>query len=231
MTTLNILVACKEPRAPGGLEHLPPHTLLTDSRPGWALAANALLDEAARRGGNAIFVDDDATFTPDSLAHLDAFCDRADLIGVTMLNEDRTVANAGFVYSTAGLLVPRATSRAMIPAYLAHVTTSCLWLSARALGAGLRFPVWPGVHGEDVAFTYDAWLRGLRVAYVPGAVIHPVHAGAVGATKRTTPQLREQIALNAQHLTTWMHARGVHAAALAGRIPIGERALREEVTA
>lgn len=222
--TLSILVASKHGTAPGGLEHLPPHRLLIDTRPGWALAANAVLDEAARLGDDAIFVDDDATFMPDSLSNLTA-AGGADVIGLTMLNGDGTVASCGHLYSPLGMLVPRALSRAHIACELAHVTTSCIWLSARALAAGVRFPVWPGIHGEDVALTYDAWLRGLRVAYVPGPVIHPVHAGAVGATKRAEPRLHERIAVNAAHLAQWCQTHNVAGAVARGVIPMGERAI------
>lgn len=227
---LSILVASKHGTAPGGLTHLPAHRLLIDNRAGWALAANALLDEAARLGDDAIFVDDDATFTAGSLANLGA-ASGADLIGLTMLNHDDTVASCGHIYSPLGMLVPRALGRAHTPCELAHVTTSCIWLSARALQSGLRFPVWPGIHGEDVAFTYDAWLRGLRVAYVPGPVIHPVHAGQVGATKQAEPNLHARIDLNARHLAAWCQTRDVAGAVARGIIPLGERAIAQEVAA
>ena len=54
------------------------------------------------------------------------------------------------------------------------------------LTAGVRFPVWPGVHSEDVAFTYDCWLHGFKVLYVPNRAEHALEPNGVGATKAQT---------------------------------------------
>lgn len=218
---LNILVASKHSIAPAGLEHLPAHAVMLDSSPGWAASSNALLDAAAEAGEPAIFADDDVTFTAHSLAALPLYQDAADVIGFTLLDAAGRVASAGHVWRD-GVLVPRAAERRLIPCYLAHVTTSCIWLSVRALRSGVRFPVWPGVHGEDVAFTYACWLAGLRVAYVPGPVVHPVHAGMVGSTKIRDPQLTARLALNSTARAQWEIDNDVYGAIRRGVVPTGE---------
>lgn len=223
---ISVLVATKTGALPGGLQHAPPHTLISSTMLGWANAANHLLDSAAGLGHDALFIDDDATLTEATFARLPEFRDSADVFGFTLCNADGTPNSAGHVALPGGWLLPRDTALAGTPCYIAHVSASCMYISAAVLRAGIRFPVWPGEHSEDVAFTYDVWLRGFRVAYIPGAVIHPLHGGT-GATKAQIPDLAARQAVNAGQLRAWADAQGVAAAIEDGRIPQGWREIEQ----
>jgi hypothetical protein len=217
---INVLVATIDAdRRPGGLQHLPEHRLLVDSRKGWADAANALLDQAAERGGDALFLDDDVTLYPSTLALLNHYYDRAAVFGFTLVSGGG-VASAGLVANASGGLTPPSDIRDILaPAYVAHVTTSAIYIKADVVRAGVRFPVWPGAHHEDVAFTYDCWLRGFNVAYLPGLVEHPLTQHGAGGTKSADPAFNDKRATNAHHLSVWIQQRGVLEAIAAGRIP------------
>jgi len=216
---LNVVVACKEPKTPAGLEYIPwPYRLELDSRPGWALASNVLLDRAAVLGGDVLFLDDDAILTPDTFGPMRELYDRADVFGFRLTAEDGAPVSFGYELHTNGLLLPR--RDANVAAYCAHVTTSAIYLKQSVVRAGVRFPVWPGIHSEDVAFTFDCWLAGFSVLYTPGTIIHPLHEG-VGRTKKADADLSNRLAVNAMHLQLWMRDRGVMEAARRGIIPFG----------
>jgi hypothetical protein len=223
---LNILVACKEPTTPGGLEHIMGDwTIHYNSEPGWGQAANKLLDLAAEVGGDALFLDDDAILTEHTLARLPALYDRAEVFGFTLVDEDGHITSAAHELHPTGQIWPRSAAMAGTPAYVAHVTTSAIYLKESVLRSGVRFPIWPGVHKEDVAFTLACWLAGQRVLYIPGKVIHPLMDSHVGRTKAQEDRLAEKLELNNVALTQWMIDNKVMEAARAGRIPFGSRKL------
>jgi len=210
---LNILVACKEPKTPGGLEHLP-GTVLHDwrivynSMPNWAEASNQLLDYAAAEGGDALFLDDDVTLTETSLLGALAHYDKADLFGLDLHAQSTKERQAGARHTWDG----QATHDWMHPgpAYVAHVSTSAIYIKAGAIAAGLRFPLWPGLHWEDVALCFDAWARGFRVLAVPGLVYHDIESG-VGATKRHAPEFWAKWHVNKQAFVQWCAERDLSA--------------------
>src|SRR5688572_4999813 len=145
--------------------------LLVDTRAGWSEAANALLDEAARLGTGALFLDDDITWTPDAGRALLAYQDSADMLGFDLhLPQGHRQFDVHHLLTAEGALVG---INPDVPCYVAHVSTSCCYLSARLIAdARVRFPVWPGTHYEDVAYALSAWMHGYTVAYVGGVVIH-----------------------------------------------------------
>lgn len=221
MINLSVLVATIRDTRPGGLDHLPPHTLRVDGRPGWSASANALLDAAADDGHAAVFCDDDVTFTPEAWPAVLAHRERADVLGFRIAVPGRGDApGAQHVLDADG----RMFDRPLIdrPCEVAHVTTTACYLSPRAV-AQLRFPEWPGVHSEDVAFCLDAWLSDLRVAYVGGLVWHDMTGHGIGQTKVHTPDLMPRLMANSAALRQWMDERGVVAALRDGRIPVGQR--------
>jgi hypothetical protein len=223
---LNILVSTKDGTVPTGLEHLAqPYHLMVNSAPGWAHAANALLDEAAELGGDALFLDDDAILTETSLTRLPALYDKAEVFGFTLIDEDGHITSAAHELHPTGQIWPRSAAMAGTPAYVAHVTTSAIYLKESVLRAGVRFPIWPGVHKEDVAYTLACWLAGQRVLYVPGKVIHPLTDSHVGRTKAQEQGLQAKLELNNAALTQWMIEHRIMEAARAGRIPFGSRKL------
>lgn len=218
---LNILVACKTEKAPGGLEHLGPHRIVYSTLPDWAEAANALLDQAATLGGDAIFCDDDVTFLPQSLDGVRRYYDCADLFGFDL--HDLTGARQAGARHTLDAVGNLSDWTHPGPAYVAHVSTSAIYLKASAVQA-LRFPEWPGIHWEDVAFCLDAWLSGLRVMAVPGRVDHAIEGG-VGSTKRHDARFWEKWARNRQSFYSWCGDRGVMQALANERIPTGANEL------
>lgn len=220
---LNVLVACKEPKAPGGLEHLGERrvdwTVWFNDMPGWSSAANQLLAGAAVEGVDCLFLDDDVTLTPESLSGVRAYYDQADLFGLDL--HDLTGARqqgARHTMTETGMIHDWVQSG---PAYVAHVSTSAIYIKAAAL-ASLRFPVWPGVHWEDVAFCLDAWLQGFRVMAVPGMVLHAIEGG-IGATKRHDEHFWPRWRANMDAMAAWMNERGVVQALADGRIPVGAK--------
>lgn len=218
---LNVLVACKAPKAPGGLEYAGEHRVFFNSGVGWGAASNALLDTAAALGGDALFLDDDVTLLPESLAGVREYYAYADLFGLDL--HDMTgarQAGARHIMDADGGLHDWVQPG---PAYVAHCSTSAIYLKAAAVKA-LRFPIWPGLHWEDVAFCLDAWLQGFKVLAVPGHVRHAIEGG-VGATKRHTPEFWAKWGANMQAMGAWCADRGVAQALADGRIPIGANEL------
>jgi len=226
---VKILCATTGERCPRGLEHAESldwherNGYLTDSRFGWANAANALLDQA---NDDALFLDDDITLTPSTFHTFPEVDQHADVIGFTLFTRGN-ITSAGFHALPNGDLRPQGNLIDLFrPSYVAHVTASCMWISRQVIDAGIRFPVWPGQHHEDVAFTYECWLKGFRVAYVPGVVLHDLDASmGVGATKAKLADFNQQRAVNAQCLRQWIADNDVAGAVKDGRIPTAFRGL------
>ena len=206
---LNVLVACKELKTPGGLmEHVPEHRALYNSLPDWAMASNALLDCAAAFGGDALFLDDDVTLTAWCLDHIFLRYTDADLFGLDLHVLSTGERQAGARHTWDGAAIQDWTHPGS--AYVAHVSTSAIYIKAAAIQAGLRFPLWPGVHWEDVAFCFEAWRLGFRVMAVPGLVLHDIEGG-VGATKRHTPEFWTKWHANKAAFQGWCAERDLSA--------------------
>jgi hypothetical protein len=229
--TWDVLVATKDgcDTSAMGLAHLPdPEYLLHSSRTrGWAVAANEVIDAGVQedRADWLLFCDDDIELTEWTLQFLPKYSLAAEVFGFTLVPSQGGMVSAGHVFGSEGSLVPQTGPALMIPAYVPHVTASCMLIKREVLEAGIRFPVWPGVHSEDVAFTLDCWLHGFRVAYLPGLVWHHMASPGVGATKTGEPDLDQKLALNRLHLQQWMCEKGIAQACADGRIPLGARPL------
>ncbi len=204
--TLAILVATKGDRMPQGLEHAPPHVYVEDTRKGWAAASNALLDMAADTGADALFLDDDVTLLSETFEDFNTWRSPGTVVGFQLRGGD-TIISAGHYLSQGGLLLPNPDPHT--PAYMAHVTASAMYVPHAVLAAGVRFPDWPGVHGEDVAFTYDVWLHGFRVLYWPSPVLHDVADNGIGLTKTHEANLGGRLLENSRRLGMWMQEKGV----------------------
>lgn len=216
---VDVLVASKTGREPGGLECLPPWAsrVLVDSRPGWAAAANALLDQAAEAGHDALFIDDDVTILPETFAGFGRYYPLADVFGFRLRGQPGQRDQVGWGLRQENHWPDRA-------CYLAHVTASLMYVRADVLKTGVRFPYWPGLHFEDIQFTYDCWLRGFAVAYLPLPARHdiaPTPAGMIGSTLRHGTDLQARRELNHRHLDRWAEANDLRGAAIDGRIPFG----------
>lgn len=221
MSTINVLVASYGPRRPGGLEHLPSYRYYSNSTLGWALASNQLLEYVAEDDYDALFLDDDVTLTAGCLDGVRAHYAAADVFGLDLHAMDGTrQQGARHILDANG--VPHDWV-APGPAYVAHCSTSAIYLKAAAVRA-LRFPIWPGMHWEDVAFCLDAWLHGLKVLAVPGLVHHAIEGG-VGATKRHDDAFWPKWRMNMEAMTVWMREHDVAQALADGRIPIGAKPL------
>ncbi len=211
---LTVLVACKEEKTPGGLEFIGEHRVLYSTLPDWAEAANALLAQAQAIGDDAIFCDDDVTFTEQSMAGVRRYYAAGDLFGFDL--HDLTGARQ------EGARHGMAPDGALLdwvhpgPAYVAHCSTSAMYIKANALS--LRFPEWPGIYWEDVALCIDAWLHGFKVLAVPGYVHHDIVQGS-GATKRHTAAFWERWQTNKTAFERWCGERDMRA------VPIGAQEL------
>jgi GT2 family glycosyltransferase len=202
---LTILVACKEPRTPGGLECLNiPYRVLYNSATPWGAAANQLLDYASAEGGDALFLDDDVTLTEGCLEGVYTHYDKADIFGL-----DLHVLSTGERQAGARHLGDMSEWVHAGPAYVAHVSTSAVYIKSTAL-ASLRFPEWDGIHWEDVAFCFEAWRLGLKVLAVPGLVYHDIQAGA-GSTKRHDPAFWAKWGANRAAFEAWCQERDLSA--------------------
>lgn len=206
-TPLTILVASKAGRAPQGLEHLGDYRLIVNDVAGWGAASNALLKEAASLGGDALFCDDDVTFTAASLDGVQAHIGKADIFGVDLHTLDH-IRQAGARHTWDGAGIHDWVESG--PAYVAHVTASAMYLTASALKAGVQFPIWPGLHWEDVAFCFSAWAKGLTVLAVPGLTYHAVEGG-IGATKRDEEAFWEKWHENRSRFYAWCKKRDLKA--------------------
>lgn len=224
---IDVLVATLGQRAPRGLAHVGEHNLIVDASAGWATAANRLLDQSTR---DVLFIDDDIILTPHTFDAFRAVRDHADVFGFTLCQPGtEQVTSAGFVMlpGASGHLDMRplyalGASTLFRPQYVAHVTASCLYIKREVIAAGVRFPVWPGQHHEDVAFTFDCWLHVFKVAYVPGLVYHELQSSTgAGATKSTLPTFEADRAINARHLAEWIAEHDIQGACRSGVIPIG----------
>ena len=190
MNLISILVSSANATAPQGLEHIPHTHLLINGAAGWSISANQLLDQAAALGGDAIFCDDDVTFLPESLDGVRAHYQQADAFGFD-LHDLSGARQCGARHTFPdGVLTDWIHPG---PAYVGHVSTSAIYLTEKAIQSGVRFPVWPGVHWEDVGYTLGLWLAGCRVLAVPGRVNHNI-VGGIGATKRHTPEYLREVA-------------------------------------
>jgi GT2 family glycosyltransferase len=183
------------------MSHLGPNIRqLYSTLPLWAEASNALLGKAALFGGDALFLDDDVTLTESSLNGVREHYDAADLFGLDL----HTMAGARQVGARHVLTEDGAIEDWVFPgpAYVAHCSTSAMYIKASALASGVRFPVWSGLHWEDVYYCMEAWRQGLKVLAVPGRVDHAIVDG-VGATKRYDPKLRTRLEQNKQAFEDW----------------------------
>jgi len=216
-TILNIIVASKDGKLPKGLAHAPPHRLILDSTPGWAVSCNAALARAAAFGGDVLFLDDDVELTEGCLDRVFSHYSHADLFGLDLHDmEGKRQVGARHVLTNEGALVDWVESG---PAYVAHVSTSAIYIKEKALG--LRFPIWKGLHYEDFHFCLNAWLQGFKVLAVPGLVRHAIVSG-VGSTKRTDPLFWQRWMANKETFEYWARTKQVFEQ---GIVPIGAKGL------
>jgi GT2 family glycosyltransferase len=197
---LNVLVACKALKTPGGLKHAGITCTHYDTHPSWGVASNNLLGRALAFGGDALFLDDDVTLTVGCLDGVREHYDKADLFGLDLhtMSGERQVG-ARHVLSEDGAIEDWVHPG---PAYVAHCSTSAMYIKASALASGVRFPIWPGLHWEDVYYCMEAWRQGLKVLAVPGRVDHAIVDG-VGATKRFDPKLGSRLEQNRAAFDDW----------------------------
>lgn len=232
---IDVLVATVDSnRCPGGLSTLPyAYRVLLDTRTPWAAAANALLDQAAETGHDALFVDDDVEILPGALAQVVAHYDQADLFGISLVAPNGgPQQNTWYVQSAGHMLVPHPGGLTLapfhalataIPCLVFHAGTCCMYIKHRALADHrVRFPEhWTGVHHEDIFFCLMAWLAGYKVARLPAACIHWSHPIGAGATKATLPNFHDGREQNMHTLIAAMNEADVIGRCARGEIPVG----------
>ncbi len=214
MGVIAVLCATKGDRRPQGLEHVPePRIYLESTITGWAAASNALLDEAAVRGCDALFLDDDVTLTPRTFADMEKWLSPDTLVGFQCRDSGRVIS-AGHFVTEGGILLPN--PRPHTAAYMAHVTASAMYIPHAILASGVRFPHWPGLHSEDVAYTYAVWMAGFKVLYWPSPVLHHVASNGIGATKAHENDMGRRLLENLRCLGEWINESGA-----LSRVPMG----------
>lgn len=215
---LDVCIATLGKRKPTGLRYLGTegvdYRILTDSSAPWGAAANALLDASEN---DVLFMDDDIELLPKTVppkCALNWLAPDADVIGFMLRDPFNTgkLPQGPYICSAQGGQVhplPAAVGGAMLkPVYCAHVTASLLYVKRSAIDGGLRFPVWPGSHYEDVAFTMDAWVKGFKVAFVP-LLAHHHMSNAAGATKGVDPDFEARRAQNLGLFQQWCIDNGI----------------------
>jgi GT2 family glycosyltransferase len=220
---IDVCVCTLGKREPLGLRYVPDRfRLITSGLAPWPVAANDVLD---RSENDVLFIDDDIEFLPDSFSHFQNYKERADILGFSLhhpANGTWELQNAGCMYFADG---NRNDSMEGNEAhYIAHVTASCMYIHRRVVQSGLRFPVWDGVYSEDLAFTLEAWLRGFRVAHIPGVVRHHMkwsEVGLAGSEKAGLGNLRADWKRNREHLARWESDRDITGRVRLGVIPNG----------
>lgn len=219
-----LCVASLSGALPEGLDHLGPHAVCLSTRRGWAEAANETLDQAAALGYDAVFADDDVTFTPGCLDAVAALRPRGEVFGWRLVHPDGGAQpGAHHTLSAEGGLCNYIPGER--PAYVAHCSTSAIYLAHAVLAAGVRFPVWPGLHCEDVALCVEAWLAGFRVVSLTHPVIHHLTPAGVGRTKAHDADLSRRLQENYGRMHAYLTSERVRSALADGRIPTGARAL------
>lgn len=217
-------VASKHNDVPAGLS-VPDTQVLIETCAPWGVAANNLLDRfiGETTAEWLLFADDDIEVCDITFAGLDKMKDRADIWGFCLCYPNGNVQSAGHIYLSPDAPLTPLNSyphRLLWPSYVAHVTASCFLLNRRVIKGGLRFPLWPGQHYEDVLFTLYAWMCGYKVAYWPGPCIHDCDSG-VGRTKGQEADFEERRKVNHGLLMEWQEQVGLKAALQNGVVPLG----------
>lgn len=228
-----VLCSTTGKRRPYGLRYLGDYEYIEERNGRWCEAANALLDRVA--GSAAWFVDDDIEFVtlmdtdyPFDVTGFNLYAPVGTQIALVSAGHNLAVDH---IAGTVALDAERDPWIIGNAALHAHVTASCLWLSAKATER-LRFPVWKGEHYEDVVFTLQAWLDGLTVGRVNVPVLHHMNIQAgVGATKALMPGFLEKRMVNEQALQHWMKDNEIYEAVVDGSIPYRAILHRVEVLA
>lgn len=220
MREVDILVATARNCLPKGLDLCPWRIFVhADIHKGWAEASNRLLDVAEANGRDALFLDDDIEILPESFVLLEKHYHEAEVFGFNLMHPQGRRSYGWILPAPDRIMVDP--SFCQDPCYVAHVTTSAIYLKHSVLKAGVRFPVWKGAWYEDVAFTIDCWLAGQRVAYIGGDIVHEF-----GTTKVTMPNGCELNDINLRALADFFHERDVVNRCSgnqveAGKVPIG----------
>lgn len=197
----------------------------------WAEGANKIIDDFASYGDHPFlcFLDDDITLLRHSFEDMFDQLSGADVWGPMLVypqNRGGGIQSAGHVYTRieGAELSPltQFPNAVLWPQYVAHVSASCFLISKKVAQAGIRFPVWPGAHYEDVAFTLDCWLKGFKVGYWPTPVIHDCNDG-VGNTKGGDSDFEEKRRTNLMRLHMYYKDIDLPARLKDGTVPIAAR--------
>lgn len=220
---IDIVVVTQNDKLPLGLEFIKDEfNLIVEKEGRWEIAANRALDKTNH---DVLFLDDDIELNKETFRLLNVFKGKIDLIGFTLyniFNNEKKLQTTGFkldIVDNAPIISE--TNDPKTPKLLAHVTTSLIYISKKTIDCGIRFPTWPGLHKQDVAFSIDAWLHGLKVAHIPGDAIHRQEIYGIGPTVWNKENRKELMQLNRQCLADWMQEKNVVEKAQKGIIPLG----------
>lgn len=227
---VDVLCATKGERRPAGLENLPfDWEYFEDRSSHWGKAANNLLDLAAERGNDAIFLDDDVEILPTTFDSFLPHQDAAEVFGFSLLGP---ALNGVGIQSSGTILVMAKGDLILgsldheiigmtIPVYLAHVGTCLCYIKKEVLKSGVRFPIWGGMHFEDAAFCYDVWRNGFRCLRLPSVGIHHGAPNGAGITKGNDPMFVIKRDINFRAFREWIEETGLVADCQAKKVPLG----------
>lgn len=218
---IDVLIATAGHRDPIGLHHIHlPYEVHKCTLPGWSAAANKLLDEAAARGRDAIFIDDDIELLPNTFEYLEDYLPYADLFGFNMMSPKGVHLQGGAVFHVDKTTFSMSLApRHSVPCHIPHVTASLMYIKNPLLKSKVRFPIWPGLQHEDIAYTLNAWLSGFKVAVLPSDAIHHVDSLHHGATKGKEPFFEQRATHNLNIVNAWFKKNDIHQHMLDGDIP------------
>lgn len=204
MRTVDVVMpTLKRPHAFTALSHLRfvpwpmrLHLVVEETR-SWPKAVNLGLSEST---GDVILMDDDVFLEPDTFSLVDRYYDQADIFGFKLKYPDGTIQHAGGVYrnNEIGHIGWKAEDNGKfdMPYFTCHLTTSLVYIKRKVLDELKGMAVdYPGMHFEDVDFSFRALKAGFCLLYLPSPAFH-----LQSASKGVLPGFKENVDMNLAEL-------------------------------
>jgi GT2 family glycosyltransferase len=170
----------------------------------WPGAINAGLAHVPK-GRDVILMDDDVFLMPNTFSKVEEMYDKADIFGFKLLYPDGRIQHAGGQFADGKLghrfWAQDDIGQAELPVYLAHATTSLIYIKAHVLEklCGMAMD-YPGVQYEDVDFCIRALREGFKILYLPQAAIHMESASKKHLPRFNIEAQKNFIELQRRHL-------------------------------
>jgi O-antigen biosynthesis protein len=187
-------------RAIESLRHIPfgIRLHLVTAGKSWPEAINLGLKEST---GDVILMDDDVVLNADTFSTVEKYYNDADIFGFKLLFPDGAIQHAGgFIRGSQighlGFREPADSPEFMVPRYVAHATTSLIYIKRHVLKKlGGMAENYPGMQFEDVDFNIRAIKAGFRILNLPQSAVHEQ-----SASKQHLPDFQRKMAWNYKSL-------------------------------